>query len=63
MDYDAWKKLYNSSYQSQVITKLNEVANVKNNKNEQKIFLRIEKNLWSDSNKSFWAIYDLIKNL
>ncbi|SFA41396.1 hypothetical protein SAMN04488511_102313 [Pedobacter suwonensis] len=63
MDFDAWKKLINSSYNQQVISRLNEVYNIKNSKNEQKIYLRIEKNLWSDANKAYWDILGRIKNL
>ncbi|WP_412465651.1 hypothetical protein [Pedobacter sp. KLB.chiD] len=63
MDYDAWKKLLNSSYGQQVVAKLNEVYNIKNDKNEQKIFIRIQKNLWSDANKAYWDILGKIKNL
>ncbi|MEH3112549.1 hypothetical protein [Pedobacter terrae] len=63
MDFDAWKKLINSSYNQQVIARLNEVYNIKNSKNEQKIYLRIEKNLWSDANKAYWDILGRIKNL
>ncbi|MCZ4245327.1 hypothetical protein [Pedobacter punctiformis] len=62
-DYNCWMKLMSSSYRQSVLNTISNIYSIKNSSNEQVIFIRIEKNLWQDSNKAYFDLIDKIKDL
>lgn len=62
-DKDSFQKLYNSPYKSRVDAILYKTQGMKNINNEQAVFIRLEKNLWSESNKAYHALIDKVKIL
>jgi hypothetical protein len=62
-DLNCWNKLLNSQYKQQVLTKIEEISGIKNSIGEQKIYLRLEKNLWLDSNRAYFDLISKIRNL
>ncbi|MFD1256136.1 hypothetical protein ACFQ3S_04965, partial [Mucilaginibacter terrae] len=62
-DKASFTKIYNSSYHSKIDAILQKVKNMRNINGEQAVFLRLENNLWNDSNNAYHALIDLIKDI
>ncbi len=55
-DKAAFEALYNSPYRNQVDALLDKIKNLKNPNGDQAAFLKLEENLWLDSNRAFFAL-------
>ncbi|MDT3405429.1 hypothetical protein [Mucilaginibacter terrae] len=62
-DKTSFTNLYNSSYHSQVEALLNRIKSMRNSNGDQAVFLKLEENLWIESNNAFYSIKDKIENL
>jgi hypothetical protein len=63
-DYDSFQKIYNSPvYKTKVESVMNQLKAIKKYKFDQAVFLRLERNLWRDSNNAYHSILDQIRHL
>lgn len=62
-DTDSFIKLKNSTYGPQLLNRLAIMFSRKNGSGEQKVYLRLEKNLYANARSSYFALMGRIKNL